>query len=102
MISGRAAQKKKEPTMVVASQTPTRQVYRISQRHEILFDVRAESYERAADIAAHRLYGRRRISAQRTTGNRELSGYFQAYRDVSAQNPPYCLTSVGEAFHVGS
>ncbi len=58
--------------------------------------VRADTVEMAAGVYARRRYGRTR-SAERVTGSRGLSGYFQAYR----QERDGTLNSVGTAYHVG-
>ena len=56
--------------------------------------VRAESYEHAAAIVARRITGRR-AHAERTMGNKGMSGWFRAY--VPCDNG---FTSRGEAFRI--
>ena len=71
--------------------------YIISRKLETITTVRATDYEDAANKAARKLYGRKAV-ANRTTGNTQMSGYFQAYepmpRGQRGQN------SVGDPFHV--
>lgn len=73
--------------------------YRIALRSETRepFMVRAEGYEHAAQIAARRLYGRKRgLLAVRVTGDHGMSGYFQAYLPCTTGG----LSSHGRNFHV--
>jgi hypothetical protein len=61
-------------------------------------NLRAASYEEAAQHAANRFFGRG-LTIRRTTGSAGLSGYFQAYRAVP-QRLSGGLTSFGDPFHV--
>lgn len=62
------------------------------------FAVRADTIERAATIAARRLYGRT-VTAQRATGSTGKSGIFAAYR---FDRRLHAETSVGSELHVGA
>lgn len=76
-----------------------RRHYRIESRATTVepFEVRAESYEHAAQIGARRLQGRQRgLCAKRVTGDAGKSGYFQGYVPVRSGG----YTTIGRNFHV--
>lgn len=75
----------------------TATTYRVSTKNDVrpAFAVRATTYERAAEIANHKLNGRRAF-ARRTTGNHGMSGWFTSYYALDSN----VSNSTGYAFHV--
>lgn len=70
--------------------------FQITTKDGKRFTVEAEGYGQAASAAAQKIYRRKTLTAQRTTGSHNMSGYFRAYESVRGNG----LNGVGEAFHI--
>lgn len=81
------------------NETQTRHDFRIMDHdRNYLYDVEATTVEEAAQIACKKMNGGRKVHSRRLTGDRGLSGWFLAYRDIRTAG--HLESSTGKRFHV--
>ncbi len=70
--------------------------YTITKKDGTRFMVEAQNYTDAASAAARKITRRKKVVANRTTGNASMSGWFRPYESMRGGG----LNSCGEPFHV--
>lgn len=70
--------------------------FRIGENVKNVREVKADTYQQAAVVAARMMYGKT-TCALRIYGMEDISGYFQAYRIISSDHK---MQNLGKPFHV--